>query len=446
MKKTTTTFAHTVLTLLLLATISLLSTLPSHAQAPKSFKDLNEVLDYAKSINLTFTNASIQSKLAILTRKTAWGNVINPRIPTSFQMIDNTKQQVIFLPGEAFGQPGTFRSVTTGQKYSTLFSLQPQFEILNLAAIAQVQSAKINQALTENQNQITEKNLYDQINAVYHNILSYKAQIAILDERILTADTIWNAAQNRFTEQVGRQQEVNEAAVNRINLQNNREQLHYNLQIQEESLALFFENKGYPVLEETVWAYENSPYLLHANNPLPVKNAELKLQKMEQDIKVAKAQHWPTVSFVSSFNWQSLSNDFFFHSNSNAIDYNYIGLKVSMDLPTNVNKYATLQDKKYQRSLLENDMQQLIHETETNNRKLILEYEKSLSQLDNFQKIVILKEDTYRKNYNQYLENILSLDDLLISYNNMLAAQLNVVTALATIGYNKSKIDINNKF
>jgi hypothetical protein len=87
-----------------------------------------------------------------------------------------------------------------------------------------------------------------------------------------------------------------------------------------------------------------------------------------------------------------------------------------------------------------------VKESETRNRQLILDYEKALSQLQNFKKIALLKEDTYNKIYNQYQENILSLDDLLISYNNMLAAKLNVVTALANIGFNKSKIDINNKF
>ena len=73
-------------------------------------------------------------------------------------------------------------------------------------------------------------------------------------------------------------------------------------------------------------------------------------------------------------------------------------------------------------------------------------YEKAVNQLQNFKKIASLKEDTYRKSFNQYKENIISLDQLLIYYNNMLSAQLNMVSALANIGFSKSKIDINNKF
>jgi OMF family outer membrane factor len=167
---------------------------------------------------------------------------------------------------------------------------------------------------------------------------------------------------------------------------------------------------------------------------------------MQQDFKVSKAQLWPTLSFITSFNWQNLSTDFFYSSNSNSIDYNYIGLKLSMDLATSATKISNIKNKKFQTDILNTTVEHSVKETETKNRQLVLDYEKSVSQLNNLKKIVALKEDTYNKSFNQYQENILSLDDLLFSYNNMLAAKLNVVTALAIIGFNKSKIDIYNKF
>jgi outer membrane protein TolC len=366
---------------------------PAIAQEHKTFNNLNAVLTFAKEKNYIFINDAIQSRLADLTGKTAFGNVINPTIPASFQLIDNTKQQVIFLPGEAFGQPGTFRSVTTGQKYSSLINLQPQFGILNLAAIAQIRSAKINQQLTENQNKINEKNIYDQVNTIYFNILSYKGEIEIVQQNLAIADTILKVTQNRFNENVGRKQAVNEAEVNVINLQNNLEQLVLNLKIQEESLALFFENSIYPDLRETVWAYENTNASMQTNNTLQLQNDKLQLQMMLQDIKVAKAQNWPTLSFISSFNWQSLGNDFFYKGNANSINYNYVGLKLSMDLPTTVSKISNIKNKQYQSEILKTTAEHSVKESETRNRQLILDYEKALSQLQNFKKIALLKED-----------------------------------------------------
>lgn len=431
---------------LLLIALSVMLAATSNAQEQRTFNTLEEVLTLAKEKNYVFQNAALQIKLADLTRKTAIGNVINPRVPASMQVIDHTKQQVLFLPGDIFGQPGTFRQVTTGQKYSALINLQPQFDLLNLASISQLKSAKINQQLADNQNKINEQNIYNQINTLYFNILSFKGQIEIVRKNLASADTILRITQNRFKEEVGRKQNVNEAEVNVINLKNNLEQLIINKKIQEESLALFFENSIYPSLSEKVWTYENLTASLQTNNTLQTENAKLQLQLMQQDVNVAKAQNWPTLSFISSLNWQNLSKDFFYDANSTSVSYHYIGLKLSMDLPTTVTKLANMKNKQFQASILKTNAEHSVKETETKNRALILDYQKALLQLQNFKKIAVLKEDTYQKSFNQYQENILSLDNLLIAYNSMLAAQLNVVSALANIGYSKSKIDINNKF
>lgn len=416
------------------------------AQEQKTFNSLKEVLLLAKEKNYSFDNADVQERLADLTKKTAWGNVLNPRIPASVQALDNIQQQVIFMPGEVFGQPGTFRQITTGQRYSTIFNIQPQFEILNPANIAQVRSAKINKELTSVQNLINEQQTYDQINAIYFNILSFKGQIDVVTQNIASADTILKVTRNRFDEGIGRKQDVNEAEVNLIHLQDNLEQLRINLKIQEESLALFFENNIIPVLTENINLYEAAQQLLETNNTLQVRNASLQLKMMEQDIKVARMQNLPTLSFVSSFSWQNLSDYGFFHSNSNWFDYSYVGLRLSMDFPITVSKLSTIRNKQLQHELLKNNYKHIIKETATKNRQMILDYEKAVNQFQNLKKIAVLKEDTYLKNFQQYEENILSLDKLLISYNDLLIAKLNVVSALASIGFNKSKVDINNKF
>lgn len=419
----------------------------ANAQEQKAFSNLNDVLVFAKQRNYLFKNADLQTKLAELTTKTAFGNVLNPRIPVSFQLIDNTQQQKSFLPGEIFGQAaGTVKGVVIGQQYSALFSIQPQFEILNLAGREQIKSAKINQLIVDNQNKLTEQKTYDQINAIYFNIVSFHGQMDVIKQNIAIADTIFGITKNRFNEGISRKQETNEAEVNLINLQDKLEQLQLNTKIQEESLALFFENNIYPKITQNVNAYENIDEILQTNNTLQTQNAALQLQMMEQDVKVAKAQNLPTLSFVSSFNWQNLSNDFFFNTNSNGFAYNYVGLRANWDLPTTVAKLSTLKSKQFQSEILKTTAEHTAKETETKNRQMILDYDKAVAQLQNLKKIVLLKADTYAKNLNQYQEKILGLDKLLTSQNELLIAKLNVVGALANIGFNKSKIDINNKF
>ena len=417
------------------------------AQETKDFSNIKDVFTFAKSQNFSFKNANDKLKIAELARKTAIGKVFDPRIPTTIQTINNTKQQLSFLPGQVFGLPeGTYKEIAIGQQYISTFSIQPQFELFNMANYSQIKTAKINQKLVENENKINEQNLYENINVVYFNILSFNAQKDIINENITIAKEILRIINNKFNEGISRKQEVNEAEVNLIALQDKAEQIDSNLKIQYQNLNLFFENEINSSLSGSVWDFENSPYNLQTENNLMVENSIIKNELVHQEYRSLKYQNLPVLSFVSSFNWQNLSNDGFFAQNSDWINFNYLGLKLSYDLPTTVQKFSNIQNKKIQLEIFKNNELHSQKENESNNKKMDLEYERSLYQLENFQKIFNLKKDTYEKNYNQFKENILPLDKLLVSQNDMLISKLNVVLSLANIGFNKTKIEINNGF
>jgi OMF family outer membrane factor len=415
-------------------------------QEQVKFSTINEAFALAKSKNYTLLNAELQIKIADLTKKAAVANVFNPRVPTTIQALDNMNQQVSFLPAEAFGGPaGTFKEVTIGQQYVSTFAIMPQFEIFNLSNIAQVKSAKINEQLAENQNKINELQLYDKINSIYSNILSFNGQKEILQENLIIAENIQSIIKQKFSEGLVRKQDVNEAEVNVISTKDKLEQLEVNLKIQYQLLNLFFENQTTSEVTESIWNYENSDQIAQTKNNLDVENTHLQNLLAKQEYKALKYQNLPSLSFVSSFSWQNLSNESFFHSTSNNTNFNYLGLKLNLELPT-AQRLANTKNKSIQIKMLSNSEEHIIKENDIKNQQLLLDYEKSVKQAENFKKIFTLKNDTYEKNYNQFKENILSLDRLLISQNELLQSKLNVVLALATISFNKNKIDINNKF
>ena len=417
------------------------------SQEKKEFHTLDEVLAFAKEKKVSFRNDIIQQNLAELTRKTAVGNAFNPRIPVSAQVIDNMNLQTNYIPAEVFGGlPGSFREITMGLQYVSTFSIQPQFDIINLGNISRIKLAKTNQELVANQQKINEWTIYDQLNGIYFNILSFQGQQQMVEQNIVIAKQILTIVNNRFEEGIVRKQDVNEAEVNLIRLQDQLSQLQFNIQIQQQNLALFFENEVNPILNQNIRDFDHKQILTEANNNLWVNHYQLREKVAEQEWKAAQKQQLPVLGFVSSFNWQNLSNESFFHPNSNWIRYNYVGLRLSWDLPTTVSKYSAVKEKKMQWQMAENDRTHFLRENETRNSNLLVEYEKASSQLENFKKIQTLKEDTYQKYFDQYQENILPLDKLLTAQTDMLLSQLNVITALAGIGFSENKIIINNKF
>ena len=69
---------------------------------------------------------------------------------------------------------------------------------------------------------------------------------------------------------------------------------------------------------------------------------------------------------------------------------------------------------------------------------------KAIQQVIHFEKIYQLKKDTFEKNKNQFDEEILPLDKLLLSQNEFITSELNLASALANCGFSKYKILINN--
>ncbi|GAB3522573.1 hypothetical protein GCM10027442_47810 [Emticicia fontis] len=412
-----------------------------------TIKNLQELLNYAKQKSYVKDNNRIQTELARLTTKTAFGNVINPRIPTTASIIDNSKQPVSFIPAEIFGGPeGTFKEVTMGQRYISSLSLAPQFDILNPGNYARIQSARINEKVVEVNGRLAEKNLFDQLNACYHNLMGYHAQKQMFVENQQIADTILQIVQNKYNQGLLRQQEVNEAKINKINIEDKIEQIDYMIQQQYDLLKtlcdtdenihlLFTENQ-----EETDFTF------LAADGKLTEQQLNYQQLFLEAELKAARWQQLPTLSFVSGFTWQNNSNNHFFDSSSKLINSNYWGLRINWDLPTNVNKLSAYKTARINSQLAEINRKHSILQSNSVNTQLELEHQKAVSQYRNQQRVLTLKSENFEKGRNQYQENILSLDKLLMAHNDLIVQEINLLNARNAIHFTRNKIEINNMF
>jgi outer membrane protein TolC len=418
------------------------------AQDTIYFFNLQDLWQEVKRHNHTFKTNAIENEQAALAYKTSLGNIFNPRMPVSLNFVDNTRLPVNLIPAEIFGGPqGVFREVVFGQQFNTLFSFQPQFDIVNMSAIGQISSARINKKLTENQSLLNEYLLYEKVNAIYHNMVSLHAQRKVLVGTRDKAAEILSVVERRYQEGIIRKQEVNEAQVNLILIEDNLEQLVKMIENQEQDLYLLLENKYTLVLPDTfdasVVIYSSDVSV--SKNVLKSRNVEYQASMVQQDIKNLQYQYYPVLSFVSGFNWQNLSNDFFLASNSTSFNYNNIGLRFSWDLPT-VTRLSTIKNKQYQYQALQVQKEHIDKEVETGKAQLKIDHEKAISQLSNQRKIRMLKEDSYNRYLDQYSENILSLDRLLIAQMDLLTSQLNEVKAIANVSYTFYKISINNQY
>ncbi len=399
----------------------------------------------ALASNPAVRNAALQRDLAGITRKIAGVNAFSPRVPVSYQALDNIALQKTYVPGVIFGQPeGSYKELIMGQKYVATFNLSPQFDILNFSNRAQRRAAVVNEELAELSEKQAQRDIHLQINAAFHNVISFDRQKHILEENLEVARKIRTITGNRFEEGIARSQEVNEAEVNVVTLENSLVQLEENRRLQVELLKLLARPEGdLRIREET----DTGPAPeLRAEGSLEADLARTRTRMAGQDVRSARLDQWPVLSAVSSFNWQSLDNRFFYGSGSSAIYFAYVGLKLSWDLPTNVQKVSNLKNREVQWKIAENNRELAEEQQVYDNLRLETELRKAQLQLESLQKIETLKKDTFEKNFAQFEENILPLDKLLISQNDWLTSRLNEAAGAVNVKYNYEILRINNRY
>lgn len=431
--------------ILLLITIGLLHQFVS-AQTVLRINNIDSLFKYAEHNSQSIKTGKQQVLLAKWQKISAQAGIVNLRVPTNFNLIDNIAQPVTFLPAEAFGgQPGTFKQVTTGQQYVANVNLAPQIDIVNPVSWAKLKSASVNSEQTELNNLIVKQLLFESISATYHNIISMQEQIEITQNNLLVSDTLYANMHNKYLQGIVRQQDLNDAQINKINLADKLSQLKLSLQQQYLSIKILCdipESTEVLIIEPLRYDHQFSLGLSVQNN-LQYNASLLKVKQTEAEIKTNRFLQLPTLSFVYYNAWQQNSNLQFFDTDQDWINSQYLGLKLTMLFP-DVNRYMLTQTSKINRTI---SLQNAEHSKLQNvlvNQQLVLDYEKAYSQFNATQQVYELKEQNYRLAFNQFNASILPSDKLLIAFNDMLVSRLNYSNAVSNALFMKSKIDINN--
>ena len=176
------------------------------AQTELNFTKLDSLLKYAETNSVSIKTGEQHSLLAKWQKISAQAGLVNFRMHSNLNLTNNLELPVTFLPAEAFGgTPGTFKEVTTGQQYIGNLNFAPQIDIINPASWAKLKTANVNIDLTNVNNLIVKKTLFESISATYHNVISLQEQIEITQKSLLAADTLLTIMQNKYSEGIVRQ-------------------------------------------------------------------------------------------------------------------------------------------------------------------------------------------------------------------------------------------------
>ncbi len=435
--------------ILILVLFSFVFSFQASAQKDLQFTCLDSVFAYAgKNSSVSKTDAQ-QVILARFGKLASYLNILNLRNPLTFNLTDNTALPVSFIPANLLGgPPGKFKEITLGQQYLGNFTVAPQIDIINAGAWSRIRTATLNEELTTEQNSINTKTLFESIAACYYNILSFQEQLVMIQSNLTATDTLLGIVTGKFNQGLVRQQDVNDVNVNKLSLTDKEQELELSLEQQYNSLILLCDAPaGTKLVIQEKLGYEASfPSSMTANSQLLFKASVLQTELARADMRTNRLMNSPVVSLVYANSYYQNSNDRFFDYGPGEQWLNsvYFGAKVTWNLP-DVNQLVAARNSKINYSIAEINLEHNKVQDEVSNAQLQLDYQKAWSAVNSAKQIYQLKDQNYSMARNQYDQQILPFDKLLLAFNEQVNNHLNYNSALANLLYVKSKIDLNNK-
>jgi outer membrane protein TolC len=133
-----------------------------------------------------------------------------------------------------------------------------------------------------------------------------------------------------------------------------------------------------------------------------------------------------------------------FDNNVNWIPSSYVGLRLSMPLPS-ASSISQFYKAKYDHQLAKNSTEQFKIQSKLKTNQLSVDYDKAISQRESYKTIYELRKDTYEKNFKNYEAGIISMEQTIRSFNEMVNSQYNLISSEKMVEMALTKININNK-
>jgi len=430
--------------IILLATqILLLNNAVAQINTISSF---DEFMNLANARSLTLKNGEIQLSQAKKAKLASILGVLDPTGNVAMTYQNNTQIPVNFIPSEILGgQQGTFQEVKFGVQYNTNFNAYIDVKLINPVGWENLRLSKLNIQLTESSNKIALKNLYENCAVIFFNIATLQEQLKSTKQNLSGAEKLYQTTSNKYQAGLVSQQDLNESILNKKSIEEQIDQIQFLFQQQYISLKLLCDipEEVYFNIESKI--QENTPDIEVRDNELLFNNAFLNERISYSNFKKDKFSFLPSLSvFALKSEQQYNTRARFFDNKVNWTPSSYVGIRLTMPLPS-ASSISQFSKSKHAYQLAKNGTEQHKIQSKLNTCQLTVEYDKALSQRESNKEIYQLRKDTYAKNLQNYEAGVISLEQTIKSFNEMINSHYNLISSEKMVEMILTKININNK-
>lgn len=411
---------------------------------------LQQAVGYAVKNNVQVKNALLDVQIQEQTNKDIT-SAAYPQINGTGSFTYNAKIPVSLIPGDFFGQPGTFVPLKFGVKYNATGGISLDQLLFDGQVFVGLQARKTSIDFQQKNVEVTEEMIKANIHKIYYQLVVSKTQIELLDANIARLEKLLHDTREIFKNGFAEKVDVDKVSVQLANVQTEKVKALNQINNGYLGLKLLM---GMPIRDSLVLTdeitYEKvieglpDGSAFQYNDRKEYQYAELGVKLNQYNIKRYKLSKIPTVNVNGYYNRNAQRTEFdFFKGNQPWYDFSAITLKVNIPIFHGFSTRAKIDGAKLQLQKNVNQRENLKLSIDNEIETAKNNFKSAIVTLDFQKKNMELAETVYNQTRKKYEAGTGSQIEISNAQTDLKTAQTNYVTALydaiiARVDYLKS--------
>lgn len=410
---------------------------------------LQQAIDYALQNNTSVVNAQIDEQISHRKVQEYLSSGL-PQVTGSGFVQDYIQLPTTIIPGEFFGQPGTYVPLKFGEQYNVTGGFNASQLVFDGQFFIGLQATRALVDLAQKTTQQTKTQMVESVSKAYYTLLVTEKSLDLLDANIASVEKLLNDTKASYTEGFVEKLDVDRVTVTYNNLlfeQQNLQKLITLLNnVLKFQIGMDVRKTLHPT--DTLRAEDLTGLLAQAEKVNPENRIEYQILQTQSallnfDMRRYKSEFIPTLYAVGSYSWQGSSNQFqtFFKSSQSWYPTGVIGLNLKVPIFDGFQKTRVIEELKLQQTQLQNglsEMQNAIR-LQTNDAKDSLEV--SISNIEQQKKNMDLAQEVFTIAKAKYQQGVGNNTDVINAETDLKQAQTNYIQALYNATVSKISLE-----
>ena len=411
---------------------------------------VRECIEYAGKNSAQVKNALIDYQLQFQTNREFTSEAL-PQLSVNGYITDYLQIPTTLLPGDFFGQPGTFVPIKFGTKYNSAATIELNQLLFDGEVFVGLQARKTALDLATKNVEITEENIRLNIYKIYYQLVLSRYQMLLLDSNISRAEKLLHDTRELYKNGFAEKLDIDKTQVQLSNLQT--EKVKTNVSIANGYLGMKL-LMGMPVQDSLVLtdslSYDQvkegllDEGIYNYSDRRDYQTLDLTRKLGEFNVRRYKLSSLPSLSLTGAYskNAQREAMDIF-TKESTWFTTSYVTLRLTVPIFAGFARDARIKSAQLQLNKIQNNMETLKLSIDNDVAQARLNFAAAINTMESQKKNMELAENVYGQTKKKYEQGLGSQTEITASQTDLVQAQTNFLAALysaiiAKIDYQKA--------